>query len=95
EIELIDLRTIYPWDRPTIIESVKRTGKAIVVHESMTNSGVGAEVAATIQEQCFLNLEAPVDRVCGWSTHMGLVYERFNIPDVTRIYDAIKTTLDY
>ncbi|KAG9852873.1 thiamine diphosphate-binding protein, partial [Aureobasidium melanogenum] len=95
EIELIDLRTIYPWDRPTIIESVKRTGKAIVVHESMTNSGVGAEVAATIQEQCFLNLEAPVARICGWSTHMGLVYERFNIPDVTRIYDAIKTTLDY
>ncbi|KAI4746539.1 thiamine diphosphate-binding protein [Aureobasidium sp. EXF-12298] len=95
EIELIDLRTIYPWDRPTIIESVKRTGKAIVVHESMTNSGVGAEVAATIQEKCFLNLEAPVVRVCGWSTHMGLVYERFNIPDVTRIYDAIKTTLDY
>ncbi|KAG9973054.1 thiamine diphosphate-binding protein, partial [Aureobasidium melanogenum] len=95
EIELIDLRTIYPWDRPTIIESVKRTGKAIVVHESMTNSGVGAEVAATIQEQCFLNLEAPVARICGWSTHMGLVYEQFNIPDVTRIYDAIKTTLDY
>ncbi|KAG9675445.1 thiamine diphosphate-binding protein, partial [Aureobasidium melanogenum] len=95
KIELIDLRTIYPWDRPTVIESVKRTGKAIVVHESMTNSGVGAEVAATIQEQCFLNLEAPVARICGWSTHMGLVYERFNIPDVTRIYDAIKTTLDY
>ncbi|KAH0291715.1 Thiamin diphosphate-binding protein [Aureobasidium namibiae CBS 147.97] len=95
QIELIDLRTIYPWDRPTIIESVKRTGKAIVVHESMTNSGVGAEVAATIQETCFLNLEAPVARVCGWSTHMGLIYERFNIPDVTRIYDAIKTTLDY
>ncbi|KAI5201334.1 thiamine diphosphate-binding protein [Aureobasidium subglaciale] len=95
EIELIDLRTIYPWDRPTVIESVKRTGKAIVVHESMTNAGVGAEVAATIQETCFLNLEAPVARVGGWSTHMGLIYERFNIPDVTRIYDAIKTTLDY
>jgi 2-oxoisovalerate dehydrogenase E1 component beta subunit len=74
-IELVDLRTIYPWDRPTIIESVKRTGKAIVVHESMTNAGVGAEVAATIQETCFLNLEAPVARVCGWSTHMGLIYE--------------------
>lgn len=94
-IELIDLRTIYPWDRPTIIESVKRTGKAIVVHESMSNSGVGAEVAATIQESCFLSLEAPVARVCGWSTHMGLIYERFNIPDVTRIYDTIKTILDY
>jgi 2-oxoisovalerate dehydrogenase E1 component beta subunit len=80
QIELIDLRTIYPWDRPTIIESVKRTGKAIVVHESMTNSGVGAEVAATIQETCFLNLEAPVARVCGWSTHMGLIYEVSQLP---------------
>lgn len=75
QIELIDLRTIYPWDRPTVIESVKRTGKAIIVHESMSNAGVGAEVAATIQEACFLSLEAPIKRICGWSTHMGLVYE--------------------
>ncbi|GAB7355354.1 hypothetical protein MBLNU459_g5881t1 [Dothideomycetes sp. NU459] len=95
EVELIDLRTIYPWDRPTILESVKKTGRAIVVHESMSNAGVGAEVAATIQETCFLRLEAPVSRVCGLSTHMGLAYERFNIPDVARIYDAIKSTLDY
>lgn len=75
DVELIDLRTIYPWDRPTILESVKKTGKAIVVHESMSNAGVGAEVAATIQETCFLRLEAPVARVCGLSTHMGLAYE--------------------
>jgi 2-oxoisovalerate dehydrogenase E1 component beta subunit len=74
-VELIDLRTIYPWDRQTVVESVKRTGRAIVVHESMSNSGVGAEVAATIQQSCFLKLEAPVARVCGWSTHMGLIYE--------------------
>lgn len=89
EIELIDLRTIYPWDRPTIIESVKRTGKAIVVHESMTNSGVGAEVAATIQEKCFLNLEAPVVRVCGWSTHMGLVYEVSRLSCYCQRYTAL------
>lgn len=82
-IELIDLRTIYPWDRQTVLESVNRTGRAMVVHESMINAGVGAEVAATIQEGCFLSLEAPVQRVCGWSTHMGLVYEKFNVPDVT------------
>lgn len=82
EIELIDLRTIYPWDRHTILESVRKTGRAVVVHESMINAGVGAEVAATIQEGAFLRLEAPVGRVAGWSTHPGLVYEKFNVPDV-------------
>ena len=84
-VELVDLRTLYPWDRPTVLESVRKTGRAVVVHESMVNAGVGAEVAATIQERAFLRLEAPVQRVAGWSTHMGLVYERFNIPDVTRM----------
>ena len=84
--ELIDLRTLYPWDRPTVLESVRKTGRAIIVHESMVNAGVGAEVAATIQEGAFLKLEAPVQRVAGWSTHMALAYEAFNIPDVARGY---------
>lgn len=88
-IELIDMRTIYPWDRPTILESVRRTGRAIVVHESMINSGVGAEVAATIQSEAFLRLEAPVSRVAGWSTHSGLVYEKFIMPDVASEYSMI------
>ncbi|RMY01778.1 hypothetical protein D0866_15736 [Hortaea werneckii] len=94
-VELIDLRTIYPWDRQGVMESVRKTGRCIVVHESMINAGVGAEVAATVQEGCFLRLEAPVQRVAGWSTHPGLAYEKFNIPDVTRVYDAIKTALDF
>ncbi|OCT44135.1 2-oxoisovalerate dehydrogenase subunit beta 2, mitochondrial [Cladophialophora carrionii] len=94
-IELIDLRAIYPWDRATIMESVSKTGRAVVVHESMYNAGVGAEVAASIQEKAFLRLEAPVARVTGWSTHPGLVFEKFNIPDITRIYDAMKRTLEY
>ena len=81
-VELIDLRTLYPWDRSSILESVRKTGRAIVVHESMTNAGIGAEVAAAIQEGAFLKLEAPVQRVAGWATHMGLVFEKFNIPDV-------------
>ncbi len=85
-IELIDLRTLYPWDRTSVLESVQKTGRAVVVHESMVNAGTGAEVAATIQEKAFLHLEAPVQRVAGWSTHTGLVYEPFNIPDVTRKY---------
>jgi 2-oxoisovalerate dehydrogenase E1 component beta subunit len=94
-IELIDLRTIYPWDRQTVMKSVRKTGRCIVVHESMVNAGVGAEVAATVQEGCFLRLSAPVQRVAGWSTHTGLLYERFVLPDVARIYDSIRNVLDY
>ncbi|KAL8974617.1 MAG: hypothetical protein Q9197_001156 [Variospora fuerteventurae] len=94
-IELIDLRSLYPWDRETVLTSVRKTGRAVIVHESMLNAGIGAEVAATIQEGAFLTLEAPVQRVAGWDTHMGLVHERFNIPDVTRIYDAIKKSVEF
>ena len=85
-IELVDLRTLYPWDKKTILQSVQKTGRAIVVHESMINAGIGAEVTATIQEGAFLRLEAPVQRLGGWATHMGLVFEKFNIPDVTSEY---------
>lgn len=95
EIELIDLRSIYPWDRETVLASAERTGRVVVVHESMTNLGIGAEVAATVQEGAFLKLEAPVARVAGWATHPGLSYDKFNMPDIARIYDAIKRTLNY
>jgi 2-oxoisovalerate dehydrogenase E1 component beta subunit len=83
-IELIDLRTVYPWDKECVLRSVRKTGRCLVVHESMVNAGIGAEVAASIQEdkETFLRLEAPVARVAGWSVHMGLMFERFNIPDV-------------
>jgi 2-oxoisovalerate dehydrogenase E1 component beta subunit len=83
-IELIDLRTVYPWDKECVLESVRKTGRCLVVHESMISAGIGAEVAATIQEdkETFLKLEAPVSRVAGWDVHMGLMFERFNIPDV-------------
>ena len=91
-VELIDLRTLYPWDKDTVLNSVNKTGRAIVVHESMINAGVGAEVAATIQEGAFLRLEAPVQRLGGWATHMGLVYERLNVPDVTRKSRSFDTT---
>ena len=83
KIELIDLRAIYPWDRETIFKSANKTGRVVIVHESMVNAGVGAEVAASIQESCFLRLEAPVARVAGWSTHTGLAFEKLNLPDIT------------
>jgi 2-oxoisovalerate dehydrogenase E1 component beta subunit len=82
KVELIDLRTLYPWDQETIIQSVRKTGRAMVVHESMVNYGVGAEVAAKIQEKAFFHLSAPVKRVAGWTTHTGLAWERYILPDV-------------
>ncbi|KAI1741730.1 2-oxoisovalerate dehydrogenase beta subunit [Xylaria scruposa] len=83
-IELIDLRTLYPWDRETVFASVRKTGRCMVVHESMINAGIGAEVSAAIQgdAETFLRLEAPVTRIAGWSIHMPLMFEKFNIPDV-------------
>jgi 2-oxoisovalerate dehydrogenase E1 component beta subunit len=89
EIELIDLRALYPWDRETVLKSVNKTGRAVVVHESMLNAGVGAEVAATIQEGAFLRLEAPVARVASWTAHHGLVYEKFQLPDVASKFGSL------
>ncbi|KAJ4311033.1 hypothetical protein N0V84_010647 [Fusarium piperis] len=94
-VELIDLRTIFPWDRQTILDSVAKTGRALVVHESMVNFGVGSEIAATIQEHTLLRMKAPVKRVAGWTTHTGLAYEKYIFPDVARVYDAILESNDY
>ncbi|RSL52412.1 hypothetical protein CEP53_008105 [Fusarium sp. AF-6] len=94
-VELIDLRTIFPWDRQTILDSVAKTGRALVVHESMVNFGVGSEIAATIQEHNLLKMKAPVKRVAGWTTHTGLAYEKYIFPDFARVYDAILESKDY
>ncbi|KAJ7074170.1 pyruvate dehydrogenase [Mycena amicta] len=95
KIELIDLRSILPWDAETVAESVKRTGRLVVVHEAGMTAGVGAEIAAEIQKRCFLRLAAPVKRVTGWDTPVALQYEKFYIPDAVRILDAIVETLSY
>lgn len=83
--ELIDLRTVYPWDKETVFNSVRKTGRVVVVHESMVNAGVGAEVASCIQEdpETFIRLEAPVSRVAGWSINNPLLYEKYSLPDIT------------
>lgn len=73
--ELIDLQTIVPWDSQTIIDSVQKTGKLVVSHEAPLTCGFGAEVVATLQNACFLSLEAPIQRVCGYDTPFPLVFE--------------------
>ncbi|TCD70917.1 hypothetical protein EIP91_000823 [Steccherinum ochraceum] len=95
KIELIDLRTILPWDVETVTESVKRTGRLVIVHEASKTGGVGSEIAAELQKRCFLKLDAPVKRVTGWDTPVGMSYEKFYIPDSVRILDAMVETLSY
>jgi 2-oxoisovalerate dehydrogenase E1 component beta subunit len=88
--EVIDLQSIIPWDRETVIESVMKTGKVIVSHEAPITNGFGAEIAAQIQEHCFLNLKAPVKRVCGFDTPFPLAWEEFYLPNEWRLIEAIK-----
>eukprot|EP00698_Gefionella_okellyi_P005663 TRINITY_DN15132_c0_g1_i1.p1 TRINITY_DN15132_c0_g1~~TRINITY_DN15132_c0_g1_i1.p1 ORF type:complete len:368 (-),score=41.38 TRINITY_DN15132_c0_g1_i1:76-1041(-) len=95
DCELIDLQTIQPWDYETVCKSVQKTGRLIVSHEAPVTCGFGAEIAATVQERCFLHLEAPVKRVCGYDTPFPLVHEPFYVPSALKVYEAIKQTLKY
>jgi pyruvate dehydrogenase E1 component beta subunit len=96
DIELIDLRTINPFDMETVAQSVQKTGRAIIVHEAPMTCGVGAELSARIMEQCFLHLEAPVQRVTGFDTLMPYYkLELEYLPDAERIGKAIVETAAY
>ncbi|MAB83890.1 MAG: alpha-ketoacid dehydrogenase subunit beta [Phycisphaerae bacterium] len=96
DIELIDLRTISPFDMETVSESVRRTGRAIVVHEAPLSCGLGSEIASRIMEECFLQLEAPVQRVTGFDTIMPYYkLELEYLPDAERIGQAIDEIVAY
>ncbi|KZT09605.1 thiamine diphosphate-binding protein [Laetiporus sulphureus 93-53] len=95
KIELIDLRTILPWDIETVVESVSRTGRLVIVHEAGRIGGVGAEISAEIQKRCFLKLNAPVMLVTGWDTPVPMQFEKFYVPDALRVVDAVVETLSY
>ncbi|WP_062070416.1 alpha-ketoacid dehydrogenase subunit beta [Demequina sediminicola] len=89
-VEVIDLRSISPMDSDTVVKSVKRTGRAVIVHEAPTNFGSGAELSSRITEQAFFHLHAPVLRVGGFSTpYPGAKFEHDYLPDVDRVLDAV------
>ncbi|GAA6026979.1 hypothetical protein JCM8097_006012 [Rhodosporidiobolus ruineniae] len=94
-VELIDLRTIAPYDIETVVKSVNKTGRCMIVHEAPLSGSVGSELAAEIQQRCFLRLRSPVRRVTGWDTPFGLAYEKFYVPDHVRILDGIIETMQY
>jgi pyruvate dehydrogenase E1 component beta subunit len=96
EVEVLDLRSLSPLDMPTILDSVRRTGRLIVVHEAWRNVSVSSEVAARVQEQAFYSLEAPVLRVTGYDTqYPPSRLEEEWLPNVDRILDAVDRSLSY
>jgi pyruvate dehydrogenase E1 component beta subunit len=93
--EVIDLATLSPIDADTILESVAKTGRLVIVHEAARNCGVGAEIAAIVAEEGLYDLVAPIKRVTGYDTIMPLYrLENEYIPSIQRILDAVKTTLE-
>ena len=92
DCDLIDLQTLVPWDRDTVVNSIKKTGRCVIVHEAPKTSGFGAEMSASIQERCFYHLEAPITRVTGWDTPFPHTTEWDYLPSPERIAAAIKKT---
>jgi 2-oxoisovalerate dehydrogenase E1 component beta subunit len=90
DCELLDLRSLQPLDVDAVVASAQKTGRAVVVHEAPRTCGFGAELAALIQERCFLHLEAPVARVTGFDTPFPYTLEAEYLPRAPRILQAIR-----
>jgi pyruvate dehydrogenase E1 component beta subunit len=95
DLEVIDLRTLVPFDEATILASVKKTSRVVIVHEAPRTSGFGAEIAATIAEKAILHLDAPIVRVTGLDTPFPYTLEREYLPDADRILDAVERVVGF
>ncbi|XP_070167422.1 2-oxoisovalerate dehydrogenase subunit beta, mitochondrial isoform X2 [Polyergus mexicanus] len=93
--EVIDLISILPWDAELVCKSARKTGRVIIAHEAPMTNGFGAEIAATVQAECFLYLEAPIQRVTGWDCPFPHIFEPFYLPDKWRCFAAVRDILKY
>jgi 2-oxoisovalerate dehydrogenase E1 component beta subunit len=94
DAEIVDLRTLWPLDLPTVVASVRKTGRCVIVHEATRTSGFGAELAALVQEHCFYHLEAPIERVTGWDTPYPHALEWAYFPGPARVGAALKRAME-
>lgn len=94
DAEVIDLRTLLPLDLETVVASVRKTGRCVVVHEATLTSGFGAELAALVQAECFYQLEAPVRRVAGWDTPYPHAHEWAYFPGPARVGRALTEIME-
>ena len=95
DVEVLNLRTLNPLDTNTILESVRKTGRAVVAHEAPLTQGFGAEIAAIIQENCFLALKAPIKRCCGYDTPFPNTLEHLYLPDAPRVVQVLLETMNF
>jgi 2-oxoisovalerate dehydrogenase E1 component beta subunit len=95
DLEVIDLRTLAPYDVDAVLASVKKTSRVVIAHEAPRTSGFGAELAATIQEKAILHLEAPILRVTGFDTPFPYTLEHEYLPDANRILDAVERVVTF
>lgn len=93
--EVIDMRTLLPFDIETITESVSKTGRAVIVHEAPKTCGFGAELASSLYERCLAHLESPIERVCGFDTPFPYSLEHEYMPNADRVLGAIRKTLEW
>lgn len=93
DVEVINLRTLNPLDIHAIMTSVEKTGRCVISHEAPKTQGFGAELAAQVQEKCFFHLEAPIYRCCGLDTPFPNSWENEYLPDVSRVMNAIRSTM--
>jgi 2-oxoisovalerate dehydrogenase E1 component beta subunit len=94
DAEIVDLRTLVPVDIETIVKSVEKTGRCVIVHEATRTSGYGAELSALVQENCFWHLEAPIERVAGWDTPYPHAFEWDYFPGPRRVADAMRRAME-
>jgi len=94
DAEIVDVRTMVPLDVETLAASVQKTGRCVIAHEATRFGGYGGELSATIQEECFWHLQAPILRVCGWDTPYPHAFEWEYFPGQTRVAKALKTVME-
>jgi len=95
-VELIDMRSLFPFDTDAIVQSVEKTGRCVIVHEAPKTCGLGAELATVLQERCFLHLKAPIQRVAGFDVMMPYYkLELDYLPDASKVAEAVGQCLAY
>lgn len=94
DAEVVDLRTLLPVDIETIQASIEKTGRCVIVHEATKTSGYGAELTALVQEHCFYNLEAPIERIAGWDTPYPHAFEWQYFPGPNRVAAAMRRAME-
>ena len=95
DCEVIDLRTIYPWDKQAVLRSVRKTGRLVVINEAPLTGGFASEVSATVAEEAIEHMEAPIKRVTGYDIPFPYTLEGLYMPNPNKIMNAIEAVINY